>query len=237
MHEQPTRHPDRMRLADSDDLRRARFPGYDVLSKRDTQSWNRKTRDVVAARLSIGPEMHRFFTDTEWPTLKSICERIVPQPPGRPARIPVAALVDHKLHTGEHDGYRNARLPEQGEAWRRGLKALDTEAQGAFSAHFHELGGWAQHELLKRTERGELKDPAWGDMPCALFFEQRVLSDVVKAYYAHPTAWSEIGWGGPASPRGYVRMDFDRRDPWEAAEAHPGREAEARAENLRIGRR
>ena len=25
-----------------------------------------------------------------------------------------------------------------------------------------------------------------------------------------PTAWSEIGWGGPASPRGYVRMDYRR---------------------------
>ena len=28
-----------------------------------------------------------------------------------------------------------------------------------------------------------------------------------------PTAWSEIGWGGPASPRGYVRMDFDDAIP------------------------
>ncbi len=61
-------------------------------------------------------------------------------------------------------------------------------------------------------------------MPSKLFFHQRILADVVKAYYAHPTAWNEIGWGGPASPRGYVRMDFDRRDPWEAAEAKPGRE-------------
>ena len=46
-----------------------------------------------------------------------------------------------------------------------------------------------------------------------------------------PTAWNEIGFGGPASPRGYVRMDFDRRDPWEAAEAKPGAEAEARKAN------
>ena len=52
--------------------------------------------------------------------------------------------------------------------------------------------------------------------------------DIVRAYYAHPTAWSEIGWGGPASPRGYVRMDFDERDPWEAAEAKHG-DVEARA--------
>jgi hypothetical protein len=30
-------------------------------------------------------------------------------------------------------------------------------------------------------------------------------------------------------------MDFDRRDPWEADEARPGREAEAARENARVG--
>ncbi len=49
-----------------------------------------------------------------------------------------------------------------------------------------------------------------------------MIADITHAYYAHPTAWNEIGFGGPASPRGYVRMQLDRRDPWEAAEAKPG---------------
>jgi hypothetical protein len=30
-------------------------------------------------------------------------------------------------------------------------------------------------------------------------------------------------------------MDFDRRDPWEAAEARPGHEGEAARENARVG--
>ncbi len=68
----------------------------------------------------------------------------------------------------------------------------------------------------------------------AEFFRARLLHDVVGAYYAHPSAWNEIGFGGPASPRGYVRMHYDRRDPWEAAEARPGREAEARRENASV---
>ena len=72
-------------------------------------------------------------------------------------------------------------------------------------------------------------------MASKLFFAKRLLPDIVKAYYSHPTAWSEIGYGGPASPRGYVRMDFDRRDPWEAAEAKPGHEAEAAKTNARLG--
>jgi hypothetical protein len=55
-------------------------------------------------------------------------------------------------------------------------------------------------------------------MSCQLFFQERVLHDIVGAYYAHPVSWNEIGFGGPASPRGYVRMGLDKRDPWEAAE-------------------
>ena len=64
-----------------------------------------------------------------------------------------------------------------------------------------------------------------------------IIPDIVGAYYAHPVAWNEIGFGGPAAPRGYVRLDFDRRDPWEASEATPGREAVAWRENQRVGRR
>ena len=55
-------------------------------------------------------------------------------------------------------------------------------------------------------------------MSAKTFFKQRMAHDIVYAYYAHPTAWNEIGWGGPASPRGYVRMGYNERDPWEAAE-------------------
>lgn len=212
------------------------FPGYDVLTKRDSPSWNAKTRAVIDERLAITPETHRFLGATEFATLRAVAERIVPQPADRAEPVPVAAMVDHKLASGEHDGYRAADLPEQGEAWRRGLKALDAEARAAFGAAFCELSAWARDKLLKACEMGELKGSAWEGMPSKLFFHKRVLADVVKAYYAHPTAWNEIGWGGPASPRGYVRMDFDRRDPWEAAEATPGREDEVRAENLRVGR-
>ncbi|ACA16549.1 conserved hypothetical protein [Methylobacterium sp. 4-46] len=217
------------------DPRRDLYPGYDVLAKRDGPSWNAKTREVVAARLAIRPDTRRFFTPDEWETLTAVCARIVPQAAARPDRIPVAALIADSLDRGERDGYRHAAMPEAGEAWRRGLRALDAEALAAHGARFHALDPARQDALLRAAERGALGHEAWGGMPCALFFRQRAVDDCVRAYYAHPAAWSEIGWGGPASPRGYVRMDFDRRDAWEAAEAKPGREEEARRENLRVG--
>jgi hypothetical protein len=214
---------------------RERYPGYDVLAKRDTPSWNDKTRAVIDRRLAIDPGAHRFFNDAEWLTLRAVCARIVPQPPER-APVPLAAMVDAKLHKQHGDGYRDARLPAMGDAWRRGLAALDAEAMARHGVYFHALAPDRQDDLLRAMQNGELKHAAWGDMPCEVFFKHRVLSDIVRAYYAHPTAWSEIGFGGPASPRGYVRMDFDRRDSWEAAEATPGHEEEAYRENLRVGR-
>jgi hypothetical protein len=44
----------------------------------------------------------------------------------------------------------------------------------------------------------------------------------LAAFYSHPWAWNEIGFGGPAYPRGYMRMgvgDHRGRDPHEGEEA------------------
>ncbi|HEX4193060.1 MAG TPA: gluconate 2-dehydrogenase subunit 3 family protein [Stellaceae bacterium] len=211
----------------------ARYPNYDVLAKRNTPSWNEKTRRVIDQRLAM-PREPRFLSHEEFETLEAVCARIVPQPATR-APIPVAAMIDTKLHEDKRDGYRDYRLPPLREAWRRGLRALDVEARARHSGAFHTLHIDEQDALLRAAQAGRLTNPAWAGMSSQVFFAKRLLSDIVKAYYAHPTAWSEIGYGGPASPRGYVRMDFDRRDPWEAAEAKPGHEAEAAKINARIG--
>jgi hypothetical protein len=194
-----------------------RFPGYDVMAKRNTPSWNEVTRRVIDQRLAISREP-RFFSLDEWLTLTAIAERIVPQPAGRPP-VPLAAVVDDKMAHDRTDGYRNAQLPRMQEAWRRGLYALDAEARTRHGARFHHLDTNGQDSLLAAMQRGELTGPAWQDMNCRLFFQERVLHDIVSAYYAHPASWNDIGFGGPASPRGYVRMGIDRRDPWEAEES------------------
>ena len=41
------------------------------------------------------------------------------------------------------------------------------------------------------------------------------------AFYAHPSAWNEIGFPGPAYPRGYKHAGVDAREPFEVADAHP----------------
>ncbi len=212
-----------------------RYPGYDVLNKRDTVSWNDQTRAVIDRRMMIDPDRHQFFTEREWATMRAVCDRIVPQPASRSRIAPLAAMVDEKLHANSGDGYRDARLPHFRDAWRRGLAAIDAEADKRHRRRFHELSPAEQDAVLTAIQNGEVRSSNWRDLPPKLFFNKRLLHDIVSAYYAHPVAWNEIGFGGPASPRGYVRMNFDRRDPWEAAEARPGHEEEARRENARVG--
>lgn len=210
----------------------ARFPGYDVLAKRHSPSWNEQTRRVIDARLAM-PREPRFLSADEFRTLEAICGRIMPQPTDRPP-VPLAAMVDAKLFENKGDGYRDHRLPALREAWRRGLAEIDAEARRRHGAGFTELGGAEQDALLHAVQAGSIVGD-WEGMEPKVFFSKRLLFDIVTEYYAHPVAWNEIGFGGPASPRGYVRMGFDRRDPWEAVEAAPGDKSEARVANARVG--
>jgi hypothetical protein len=40
------------------------------------------------------------------------------------------------------------------------------------------------------------------------------------AFYSHPWAWNEIGFGGPAYPRGYENIGLDKREHWEVPEVN-----------------
>ncbi|SAL03307.1 gluconate 2-dehydrogenase (acceptor) [Caballeronia arationis] len=196
---------------------KTRYPAYDVLAKRDTVSWDDATRAVIDERLAT-PSTPAFCDAAQWRAVTALCACIVPQRSEAP-QIPVAALVDAKLAKNSGDGYRDARLPALQEAWRIGLAAVDEESRARFGLPFASIEEVSQIALLQAMERGELVSAAWQGMPSKLFFAERVLHDICSAYYSHPHAWSQIGFGGPANPRGYVRMGFDRRDPWEAVES------------------
>ena len=39
---------------------------------------------------------------------------------------------------------------------------------------------------------------------------------ILAAFYSHPWAWNEIGFGGPAYPRGFMRLGpTSTREPFE----------------------
>lgn len=220
----------------TNDTGATRYPGYDVLNKRDTPSWDAITREVVEERLCT-PRQPRFFNPQEWEAVRALCDCVVAQPDDR-LPVPVAAMLDTRLFNGEGDGWRDARMPGLRGAWRNGLLALDAESRADHETPFARLMPAQQIDLIERMQRGDLRNVAWQDMPSDLFFSERVLHDLYGAYYAHPASWSEIGFGGPANPRGYVRLDKNRREPWEPIEAStdstPEHRDEVARENARV---
>lgn len=193
------------------------FPSYDVLDKWSSPSWNDQTRRVVASRLRDIPP-RRFFSEQEWSTAVAIAERIIPQPDRGEECVPIVPFIDEGLFENRGKGYRYADMPPAPEAWRGGLAAIDDESRIRFEALFGDLSPDERDAVLRFVQSGEVKSPLWNELPPKRFFTNILLDDIVGIYYAHPSAWSEIGFGGPASPRGYVRLGVNQRDSWEAEE-------------------
>jgi hypothetical protein len=182
--------------------------------------WDEKTRRLVQDRLRNVPP-YRFFSPAEADLLTALCARALPQDDRPPdARVPIAPWIDERLHRGKGDGYRYADMPDDGEAYRRGLQGIDETATLLFHAPFVRLDAERQDAVLRRVAGGTPPGAAWDHLPAKRFL-QELMSDVISNYYAHPAAWAEIGFNGPASPRGHIRLALGKRDPWEARERRP----------------
>jgi hypothetical protein len=200
---------------------RTPYPDFDVasLTKWDLD-WDDKTRKLVRERVTRVPA-YRLLTPHEAALLEAACARLVPQD-DRPStyRVPIAPWIDDRLTRGESAGYRYDGMPSDEEAYRRGLAGIDEAAHVLHQHPFGELTADLQDAVLGLVAQGEPPGAAWRSLPAARFFDL-LLDDVLTYYYAHPAAWAEIGFSGPSSPRGHMRLDLGRRDPWEGEERRP----------------
>lgn len=190
------------------------YPGYDVLEKWRTPSWNPVTRDAVMDRLKPLPDEPAFFDAKRFAILERLCDVVLPQP-DRSRAIPVAQAIDADLAQGRSTGTRYHNLLPDDVLWPQFLDGLASLAQEQYGCGTDKLTGDEFGSLLRDIDRDAPVAAPFFGFPVAVAFRDVVLKAMVAAYYAHPDAWSEIGFGGPASPRGYARLGFDR-DPWEA---------------------
>ncbi len=200
---------------------RTPYPEYDVMAPdKWAHDWDEKTRRLVLDRIVNVPE-RSFFSEGEFATLEATCSRLLPQADRPPElRIPIAPYIDQRLASGRGNGYRYEGMPWDDEAYRRGLAGIDETSHAMFEKGFAELEGGQQDEVLAAVEDGDPTGATWKDLPAKRFFKL-LMQDVAESYYSHPAAWNEIGFQGPASPRGHVRLALDKLDPWEAEETQP----------------
>ncbi len=193
---------------------RVRFPGFDVLAQSGT--WDDVTAAVVHRRLQPTSDL-RFFTPDEEAVAGPLLDLLVGQT-GEP-RVPVLQLVDARLAAGATDGWRYEDLPEDAAAWKATLAALDRDAELRHGVGFARCHRLQRVALIQRVQ--DAGSGHWHGWPA-----DRVWSLWTRyactAFYSHPWAWNEIGFGGPAYPRGYKNHGVGRREPWEVADVGEG---------------
>jgi hypothetical protein len=202
-----------------------RYPDYNVLDQRE--HWDAVTQEVVLGRLeSVSPI--RFFTSPEAATLGAFCDRVLAQ--DREPRIPVLNMVDAKLFAGELDGFRYADMPDDPQTWRRVAAGLDAAARQHGAGSFAQAADGVQHDVVQAFSEGQLHGEVWDELPPSRAWKV-VTRVILSAFYSHPWAWNEIGFGGPAYPRGYARLGAGQRESWEggaASEEDPVRDTRER---------
>jgi hypothetical protein len=190
------------------------YPGYSTLSQK--AFWDEATRDVVTMRVEQTPPI-RFFTPNQAKFWRAVFDHLLPQDDRTPERrIPIVEPLDARLYENKSIGYRYESMPPDREAYHLGERAINDEANQRFGGDFVYLPERQKGQVLQALHD---KKPAaaaaiWKRMSVSRFW-QMLMQDALEGYYAHPWAWDEIGFGGPAYPRAYTRLERGEPEPWE----------------------
>ena len=193
------------------------YAGYSTLAQK--KNWEQATQNLIGSRVQKVPAI-RFFSGEEATLLEAVIDRVIPQDDRSKDRtIPILPILDERLYENSLNGFRYEDMPPDREAYRLGIKAIEEMARARFGQSFIALTVHRQELILKSIHDGR-PDPEhsiWETMPIQRFWAM-LMEDCITAYYSHPWAWDEIGFGGPAYPRGYMRLENGLPEPWEKDE-------------------
>ena len=190
-----------------------RFGGFDPMGQ--APHWDQVTAEVVASRCGPPPEL-KFFTEAERSCASALLDHLTGQF-GEP-RVPVLQMIDARLAAGETDGWRYDDMPEDGQAWRDTLSYLDADAKARCGTTFAEAAEADRHQLIQAVQ--DQASGSWHGRPAKHVWSLWTRY-ACTAFYAHPVAWAEIGFPGPAYPRGYKNAGVDSLEPFEVRDAKP----------------
>ncbi len=177
----------------------------------------------------------QVFNVTELAQMRALVDRVVPQRGS--ILIDLGARIDKRLGSGKGDGWRYAALPEDAEAYRRGLRTLDWYAQEDFDTGWLALDADQKDELLEQAAAGKLgrgllarleaavgaggdEGPPFTGEQMQRWFEG-MRADATKIYVSHPATlgrmhYSGIADGGDsATQRGFVLIGEGEAEAWE----------------------
>ncbi|MCZ8513044.1 gluconate 2-dehydrogenase subunit 3 family protein [Paenibacillus filicis] len=190
----------------------SRYPSFNVMNEKD--EWDDHTQTIVTSRLKPSKSLH-FLTPNEADMVKQISSLFVND------RSPevldfVLGHIDQTMHQSPGESQRKEGVPQAQELIRAGLQAIEQGVQSQYSSSFADLDRAKQKQYLQHISESVAKpQEIWNGIPQEALF-RKLLNLTVESYCSHPKVWSEIGYAGPAYPRGYVRTQLGQLDPWEA---------------------
>lgn len=187
------------------------YPSYDVMKEKEY--WDEHTRSIVEDRLQ--PHPYTTLSLEESILLTQVCARLLDERRDSILHY-VVYYFDQLLASDIGESQRKVGVPKASVLIRQGIRAIDHYATITYGKLFAGLTEEEQQDVLSRMADNAIELYADGIQIPAQELFMKLLSEAVSAYYSHPTVWSEIGYGGPAYPRGYVRSQLGLCDPWEA---------------------
>lgn len=190
------------------------YPNFNVMD--EEKQWDSHTRKIVSKRT----ETQSFFplqylTKQESNTLFQLCAILLDD-----VRESIISFVVHQfdstLTASIGESQRKASVPKQSILLRDGLGLLEKACTQVYGSSFEVLQEETKKEIVSNLMQGNFTLQSGQINIPVKDFIQKISSEATAAYYSHPTIWSEIGYAGPAYPRGYVRTELGLTDPWEA---------------------
>ena len=196
-----------------DDAWRSRFPGFSVVGQ--AGHWDDATRKVVLARLEP-PKPLRYLPGALRPAGIALVSQLIDV--DADFAFALLSSIDARLQDDKTDGWHFDDMPIDRDVWTRSLEGLDADSQQRDGVPFAELTEETQHDRLEALRTSDAAE--WHGMPPKRVWDLW-LRYVCTAYYAHPSAWDEMGFPGPAYPRGYKNPGIDSREPFEVKDTKP----------------
>lgn len=189
----------------------SRYPAFDVTQHAD--AWDDHTRSIVLRRLKPSAAPSHLSGD-EAEILENAVRHLLGESREQLTAF-VVAHFDQKLGAKIGEAQRKTTVPPFADLLRQGLAAIDALGSARHGRGFAECSPPEQRTILADLASGNAESiPELAGLPQKELFQQ-LLSTAVEAYASHPVLWSEIGYAGPAYPRGYYRIERGLTDPWE----------------------
>lgn len=177
------------------------------------EHWDDHSREIVEKRLQQQPYQNLSLQESI--LLTQICAQLLDDTRDSILHY-VVGHFDNQLGSDIGENQRKANVPKATVLIREGIRAIEHYATITYGKLYAGLPEEEKRTVLTKMMNNDITLMADGVTIAAKELFNKLHTEAVNAYYSHPTVWSEIGYAGPAYPRGYVRSELGHRDPWEA---------------------